>query len=140
MNKDCKNKRQAFTIIEVIMVLAIAGLIFMVVFAAIPRLQASRRDSQRRDDGRNMYALVLEYQTNNGRLPNVSQLNTFLAPEGFGDPETGSYIIGNAAGSIGRVGYRSGHVCDGSGANGNDYTITMYLERGGAWCIDQETN
>lgn len=44
------NKTQGFTIIEVVLVLAIAGLIFLMVFIALPALQRSQRDTQRRDD------------------------------------------------------------------------------------------
>ncbi len=49
MNK-LKNKKQGFTIIEVVLVLAIAGLIFLIVFLALPRLQKNRRDTQRKTD------------------------------------------------------------------------------------------
>ena len=44
--KDAKG----FTIIEVALVLAIAGLIFLVVFLALPALQRSQRDNARRQD------------------------------------------------------------------------------------------
>lgn len=44
--KDAKG----FTIIEVALVLAIAGLIFLVVFLALPALQRSQRDTARRQD------------------------------------------------------------------------------------------
>ena len=37
-----------FTIIEVVLVLAIAGLIFLMVFIALPALQRSQRDTERR--------------------------------------------------------------------------------------------
>ena len=38
--------KKGFTIIEVVLVLAIAGLIFLMVFLALPALQRSQRDSQ----------------------------------------------------------------------------------------------
>ena len=47
-----KNKEKGFTIIEVVLVLAIAGLIFLMVFIARPALQRGQRDTQRRDDVR----------------------------------------------------------------------------------------
>jgi len=54
--KKLTNKESGFTIIEVVLVLAIAGLIFLVVFLALPALQRSQRDSQRRTDlGRFIY-------------------------------------------------------------------------------------
>ena len=44
MNKD----KNGFTIIEVVLVLAIAGLIFLMVFIALPALQRSQRDTQKK--------------------------------------------------------------------------------------------
>ena len=42
--------KKGFTIIEVVLVLAIAGLIFLMVFLALPALQRSQRDTQRKND------------------------------------------------------------------------------------------
>ena len=39
-----KDNKKGFTIIEVVLVLAIAGLIFAMVFIALPALQRSQRD------------------------------------------------------------------------------------------------
>lgn len=59
-----------FTIIEVVLVLAIAGLIFMMVFIALPNLQRAQRDTQRRSALGEVAAQIQQYQTNNnGRLP-----------------------------------------------------------------------
>lgn len=63
--------RSGFTIIEVVLVLAIAGLIFLMVFIALPALQRSQRDTQRRDDLARLSTAITQYQTNNNnRLPN----------------------------------------------------------------------
>ena len=62
-----------FTIIEVVLVLAIAGLIFLMVFIALPALQRAQRDTQRRDDLAKVSTALTQYQTNNnGRLPGAS--------------------------------------------------------------------
>ena len=45
-----KKTTTGFTIIEVVLVLAIAGLIFLMVFLALPALQRQQRDTQRRSD------------------------------------------------------------------------------------------
>lgn len=59
-----------FTIIEVVLVLAIAGLIFLMVFIALPALQRAQRDTQRRDDMAQVSEAITQYQTNNnGKLP-----------------------------------------------------------------------
>lgn len=64
-----KNK-SGFTIIEVVLVLAIAGLIFVMVFIALPALQQSQRNTQRRDDVDRVMAAIVDYQKNNhGKSP-----------------------------------------------------------------------
>ena len=45
-----KDNKKGFTIIEVVLVLAIAGLIFAMVFIALPALQRSQRDQSRKND------------------------------------------------------------------------------------------
>ena len=64
-----KNKK-GFTIIEVVLVLAIAGLIFLMVFIALPALQRSQRNTRRRSDMSRFVAAVTEYQAgNDNKLP-----------------------------------------------------------------------
>ena len=57
--------KAGFTIIEVVLVLAIAGLIFLMVFVALPALQRSQRDTQRRNDMSRVDTSLVQYQTNN---------------------------------------------------------------------------
>ena len=65
-----KTKIKGFTIIEVVLVLAIAGLIFLMVFIALPALQRSQRNTRRREDMARIMSEVTNYQGNNGgRLP-----------------------------------------------------------------------
>lgn len=65
------SEKGGFTIIEVVLVLAIAGLIFLMVFLALPALQRSQRDTQRRNVMANVQTKVMDYQNNNnGKLPN----------------------------------------------------------------------
>lgn len=69
-SKKLGNK--GFTIIEVLIVLAIAGLILLIVFLAVPALQRNSRNTQRRDEVSTIAAAVNEYVTNNnGKLPGV---------------------------------------------------------------------
>lgn len=49
-NKNQNSTKKGFTIIEVVLVLAIAGLIFLMVFLALPALQRSQRDTERKQD------------------------------------------------------------------------------------------
>ncbi|MBR2837134.1 type II secretion system protein [Candidatus Saccharibacteria bacterium] len=66
MPKNYKTK-QGFTIIEVVLVLAVAGLIFLMVFIALPSLQRTQRDTQRRQDMSRLSAALVQYQTNNNK-------------------------------------------------------------------------
>lgn len=47
-HKHKRNAKDGFTIIEILIVLAIAGLIMMILFLAVPALQRSARNTQRR--------------------------------------------------------------------------------------------
>ena len=63
-------KEKGFTIIEVLIVLAIAGLILLVVFLAVPALQRNARNTQRTEDAGNILSSISEYVgNNNGQLP-----------------------------------------------------------------------
>ena len=63
-----KNNEKGFTIIEVVLVLAIAGLIFLMVFVALPALQRGQRDAQRRSDVARLATAITNYQSNGGSL------------------------------------------------------------------------
>lgn len=70
MKKGDFKTQKGFTIIEVSLVLAIAGLIFLMVFIALPGLRASQRDAERREHVAMLLESVKKYQTNNrGALP-----------------------------------------------------------------------
>lgn len=63
-------KQQGFTIIETMIVLAIAGLIMLIVFLAVPALQRSTRNTQRKNDAGNALTAIGTYvSNNNGALP-----------------------------------------------------------------------
>lgn len=64
-----------FTIIEVVLVLAIAALIFLMVFIALPTLQRNQRDTQRRNDLARLQTQITNWQSNNsGKLPGNSNV------------------------------------------------------------------
>lgn len=107
MKKGILGAKKGFTIIEVSLVLAIAGLIFLMMMIAIPALQRNTRDTQRKEDISGLVSAVKKYQTNNrGALPtgNGSNWRTALANylgEGFIDPDGENYnlVVGNCANS-----------------------------------------
>ena len=55
-----------FTIIEVMIVLAIAGLILLIVFLAVPALQRASRNTQRKNDASAVAGAVANFISNNG--------------------------------------------------------------------------
>ncbi len=64
MNK-LKRNSQGFTIIEVLIVLAIAGLILLIVFLAVPALQRNSRNTSRKNDAGRVGAAASEFLSNN---------------------------------------------------------------------------
>lgn len=75
-------KDRGFTIIEVMIVLAIAGLILAIVFLAVPSLDRSARNNSRKNDATHLAGIVSEYASNNaGTLPTGAQLVTAASGE-----------------------------------------------------------
>ena len=146
-----RNEQTGFTIIEVVLVLAIAGLIFLIVFLALPQLQRSRRDTQRKNDaGRAISALESYSGNNNGDYPPEAQwggfVTSYLTNSGgvWGDPDTGSYnktTSGTAPTGAGEIQYELGQICDNqtatsTGANARNVAVVVFQESGGTYCQD----
>jgi len=76
MKTKLRNQK-GFTIIEVLIVLAIAGLIMLIVFLAVPALQRNARNTQRTSDGSRLSAAVSEcLNNNNGVVGSCNSLST----------------------------------------------------------------
>ena len=151
--------KKGFTIIEVVLVLAIAGLIFLMVFVALPALQRSQRDTQRRDDLARVATAITQYQTNNnGKTPTSgtatgsSFITNYLGGAEFKDPDGEAYVIvfkGNASSDDITLSTWSHEIhvynkaqCDGEkvdkSSNANDYAIQFKLEGSGTYCADNK--
>ena len=148
-----KNKK-GFTIIEVVLVLAIAGLIFLMVFIALPALQRSQRNTQREDDLSRFLTAANDYQTNNnGKTPfgsdgttvNDKFVNRYIDSDcKQADDDNSAYNCGDGGdqfrdpdGSIYKM------TADGSGEktldktfDENDHTVHAYVT---ATCGDEGT-
>lgn len=75
MLKNHKNK--GFTIIEVLIVLAIAGLILLIVFRAVPALNRNSRNTSYKNDATSILGAVGEFSNNNdGKVPAASVSTT----------------------------------------------------------------
>lgn len=71
--------KKGFTIIEVVLVLAIAGLIFLMVFIALPALQRNQRDTARKNDASIVASGVSTYISNNrGAAPTTAKLASYV--------------------------------------------------------------
>lgn len=96
--KKHRLNRSGFTIIEVVLVLAIAGLIFLMVFVALPALQRNQRDTQRKNDLAIFVDSLQRYAANNrNQYPkNTTELRAMssdylkISGEGDSNNESGS--------------------------------------------------
>lgn len=79
-------KEKGFTIIEVVLVLAIAALIFLMVFIALPALQRNQRDTARKTVLGKVSSAVTTYQSNN----RGDQPGDGTALKGYVDGDTAS--------------------------------------------------
>lgn len=159
---NIQRKEKGFTIIEVVLVLAIAGLIFMMVFIALPALQRSQRDTSRKSDLSRVITAISNYTSSNrGELPTnwttfttqylATAGDTFIDPSGTNtsqDPNLKTYIFSSNPGDMlgtfdiastqNVIYYAKGYTCDTGGAvvtSGNRMiAVRMYLEGGGVSC------
>lgn len=153
MTSKVSNKGESgFTIIEVVLVLAIAGLIFLIVFLALPQLRRSQRDTQRRSDSGRVGALLESYAANSdGLYPPETGGSGFaavidLAGNNIVNPNGGNYTVvtGNGTTNAGQLRYRrpgrciaNGTITSGPGG-ARAYAIAIGLEGGGAACVDSQ--
>lgn len=156
MNVTQKNNEKGFTIIEVVLVLAIAALIFLLVFLAVPALQRNQRDTQRRADLGRVASQLQQWQSsNNGNTPaNAADINRFLtqymdndnvaAGVQFPAPDGNNYtmaVSGLAATPTGNaIFYARNAECNGemprARAGVRNIAVWMDLEAGGTYCVD----
>ena len=145
MSKHVGTNKKGFTIIEVVLVLAIAGLIFLIVFLAVPALQRARRDTQRKNDVGRFIAQLEQYAgNNNGTYPdNLIETNQFISAymDDFKDPKTGSYTVQytntDADGpSVPEFQYHVDSTCSGGRPGDRAVAVAVGLENGGFYCQD----
>lgn len=158
MNRRVQQK--GFTIIEVVLVLAIAGLIFLMVFIALPALQRNQRDSQRKSDIGRVQTALTSYQSNNrNALPAADDAgwtkfaDAYLKVDGdtFEDPSFGSYIFkyktaldvpgeNNRVSETGEIWVVGNSTCEGetvvSAKGTRKVSVVVKLEGGGIYCVN----
>lgn len=138
-----RKKQEGFSIIEVLIVLAIAGLLMAVIFIAVPQLQRNARDNSRQSIVQRIKSEMETYSGNNqGRYPldttacgaanNAGRwcdfYNRYVGPPAAGqpnridvsDPSTGNNVVAAATSATFRIGDGAGAVLP---ANPGEVTI-----------------
>lgn len=144
-----KISNKGFTLIEVVIVLAIAALIMVIVFLAVQGANRAQRDTARKNQANQILAAAQQFASNNsGQFPS-SQAEVSTLFTDYKAPTTGLATDGsNASFSGGKANentilYMSPGTC-GTGANSgtvvadpgaNSFAVSIYQEAGGAYCI-----
>lgn len=156
--------RRGFTLIEIVLVLAIAALLLLIVFLAVSGAQKSRRDYQRKQDLARMFSAIEAYAANNGNNIPIDQPTANAVYNNYttnmNDPSSGTpyNFLFRALGSphssvpaVGEIFYQQAHWCSGDPGvvpdapgdpiSGNDtspnrFVIWTGLEQGGWYCLD----
>jgi len=93
-----QRKESGFTIIEVLIVLAIAGLILLIVFLAVPALQRNSRNTAIKNDAQNVLGGVSEYRgANDGKNPTDIDVATAGVVKYTGGNETSIKVQGSTS-------------------------------------------
>jgi prepilin-type N-terminal cleavage/methylation domain-containing protein len=135
-------KNKGFTLIELVIVLAIAALILAAILLAVGGAQKGQRDSQRKGDaGRILAAAEAQAGNSAGVFPadGVGPSATYFSGT---DPNGSAYTFSTAAASAtGNVQYRASADCTGNTPTVNAslgarvVAVGIYQEQGGVYCV-----
>ena len=155
MKNAYKQKReQGFTIIEVMIVLAIAAVILLIVLLAVPALQRNSRNTQRNNDAAQFAAAVNTCIANqNGDITkcnSVGTANVDIAvdssgnPTSFGQLTTAPVYAKPPVGDVNTLNWAFGYNCVGNTPTTTDSTrsfaVSYFIETTGTAiqrCISQ---
>lgn len=148
-------KQRGFTLIEVILVLAIAALIFLMVFVALPALQASQRDTARRSDAGLVASAVQTYMSTERAalsageadllVPYIDDLDQYENQEAADATSPGLRVLAAATGTVtvdsDQVNIYVGTKCDGNDLEAGvarSAAVVVQLETGSGttYCVD----
>ncbi len=146
-----KLNKKGFTLIEVVLVLAIGGLIFLLAFLAFQQASKNRRDTQRRTDAGRMISELANASGDGNKVTDSNSLKSFLTKY-MGGSDTGftsnniTYMVtygtadpGQASGpGAANMSINQGS-CNGSTitAGTGGYAVIVGLEKGTA-CRDDK--
>ena len=155
-----KSNKAGFTLIEVVLVLAIGGLIFLLAFLAFGQATKNRRDTQRRSDAARVIAELENLRGDGLTITAANQVGPFLVSylsngtdNGNGgtfqsnnitytvtpsvSAPTGSVDSGTGLMSLGGQVKCSGNGFSSPTGNSGDYAVVVKLEKGQA-CRDNQ--
>ncbi|HEU0266114.1 MAG TPA: type II secretion system protein [Candidatus Saccharimonadaceae bacterium] len=156
MNVHAKKQQKGFTIIEVILVLAIAALIFLMVFIALPALQRGQRDTARKQDVGNIVSAMTNYISNNqGKMPKGGG-TPFSYGQNMSSNTTSEIVQTGKAGPVmsklSEIDIYPGFTCGGTDSQNpkeedltvgtaNEFAVVTQVEAGGgsAFCQDNHS-
>lgn len=112
-----KKRQEGFTIIEVLIVLAIAGLIVLIVFLAVPALQRNSRNTQYKNQAANYLGAVNEFINNNNSRPpstaaHITTINGLSADGPLTEPTALTTGAQTTAPAVGTLQIQVGFNCD----------------------------
>jgi len=134
-------KKSGFTLIEIVIVLAIAALIVVIVFAAVAGAQRSRRDTDRKSAANQALASVQQYYSaNNNTGPSANALTSYINT--LKEPSTnGAYTVTVVTATPSTIAQGTIYIGQG-GCTGNALSFTgtgwaavFYQENGTQACV-----
>ena len=135
--KQRSEQQEGFTLIEIVLVLAIAGLILVVVFLAVGGAQRARRDTQRVNDAGRVAADLEQFASNNNGDYTGYAASTGIA--NLKDPSSGNSVKVGAPTTTPLTATNAGYFvqlgkkCSGTtvtGAGARNYAIIYFNEAG----------
>jgi prepilin-type N-terminal cleavage/methylation domain-containing protein len=135
--QQLKKKSEGFTIIEVLIVLAIAGLIMVIVFVAVPALQRSQRNEARNNDARLITNAIGECMSNrNGVTTSCDAFSAteVVLPNNLKEIASASFAAGWGTTTTATVSFIAQCADDGNttvGGTARQYAVKYQVETGG---------
>lgn len=152
--KKIINKESGFTLIEVVLVLAIGALIILMALLAFNGAQRSRKDTARTNLAGTIAASVEQYAANNGGVPPTTAVfgatgggsTTLVVKSNWQDPDSKG-VVGSGGTAFGAtaigIKYYPGQVCNANKDNvtpgaSTNYALLIRQNSGQIACRDNQ--